>query len=66
MFIIKFVPYIYLYWDILLHNIETWKTGETVILSCINHDFVIVYEPAFNFVDHYNHVTTLKPSLYLS
>ena len=64
MLIIKFVLYIYLNWDISLHDFETSKR-ETVILSCINHDFVIVYEPAFNFVDHYNHVTTLKPSLYL-
>ena len=39
------------------------RRNVTVILSCINHDFVIVYEPAFNFVDPYNHVTTLKPSL---
>ena len=46
-------------------TLKAWKR-ETVILSCINHDFVIVYEPAFNFVDPYNHVTTLKPSLYLS
>ena len=48
-----------------LHDVETWKR-ETVILSYINIDFVIVYKPTFNLVDPYNHVTTLKPSLYLS
>ena len=42
-----------------MHDVETWKR-ETVILSYINLDFVIVYKPAFNFVDPYNHVTTLN------